>query len=41
MLVSMSEQEFDDVIAVHLKGTFNITRHAAEVLARGGQDGRR
>ena len=31
MLVSMSEQEFDDVISVHLKGTFNITRHAAEV----------
>ena len=29
MLVSMSEQEFDDVIAVHLKGTFNLTRHAA------------
>ena len=26
MLVSMSEQEFDDVIAVHLKGTFNLTR---------------
>jgi NAD(P)-dependent dehydrogenase (short-subunit alcohol dehydrogenase family) len=31
MLVSMSEQEFDDVIAVHLKGTFNVTRHAADV----------
>ncbi|HEV2360129.1 MAG TPA: SDR family oxidoreductase [Acidimicrobiales bacterium] len=30
MLVSMSEQDFDDVIAVHMKGTFNITRHAAE-----------
>ena len=29
MLVSMSEQEFDDVIAVHLKGTFNVTHHAA------------
>jgi len=29
MLVSMSEQDFDDVIAVHLKGTFNISRHAA------------
>ena len=29
-LVSMSEQEFDDVIAVHLKGTFSVTRHAAE-----------
>jgi NAD(P)-dependent dehydrogenase (short-subunit alcohol dehydrogenase family) len=31
MLVSMSEQEFDDVIAVHLKGTFNLTRHAADL----------
>jgi NAD(P)-dependent dehydrogenase (short-subunit alcohol dehydrogenase family) len=30
MLVSMSEAEFDAVIAVHLKGTFNISRHAAE-----------
>lgn len=29
MLVSMSADEFDDVIAVHLKGTFNVTRHAA------------
>lgn len=29
MLVSMSEQDFDAVIAVHLKGTFNVTRHAA------------
>lgn len=30
MLVSLAEQDFDDVIAVHLKGTFNVTRHAAE-----------
>ena len=30
MLVSMSEEEFDAVIAVHLKGTFNVTRHAAD-----------
>jgi NAD(P)-dependent dehydrogenase (short-subunit alcohol dehydrogenase family) len=29
MLVSMSEDEFDAVIAVHLKGTFNVTKHAA------------
>jgi NAD(P)-dependent dehydrogenase (short-subunit alcohol dehydrogenase family) len=29
MLVSMSEEEFDAVIAVHLKGTFNLTKHAA------------
>jgi NAD(P)-dependent dehydrogenase (short-subunit alcohol dehydrogenase family) len=30
MLVSMSEDEFDAVIGVHLKGTFNVTRHAAD-----------
>jgi NAD(P)-dependent dehydrogenase (short-subunit alcohol dehydrogenase family) len=30
MLVSMSEDDFDAVIAVHLKGTFNLTRHAAD-----------
>jgi NAD(P)-dependent dehydrogenase (short-subunit alcohol dehydrogenase family) len=30
MLVSMGEDEFDAVIGVHLKGTFNVTRHAAE-----------
>jgi NAD(P)-dependent dehydrogenase (short-subunit alcohol dehydrogenase family) len=30
MLVSMSEEDFDGVIAVHLKGTFNLTRHAAD-----------
>ena len=29
MLVSMSEEEFDAVVAVHLKGTFNLNRHAA------------
>jgi NAD(P)-dependent dehydrogenase (short-subunit alcohol dehydrogenase family) len=29
MLVSMTEEDFDSVIAVHLKGTFNMTRHAA------------
>ena len=43
MLVSMSEQEFDDVIAVHLKGTFNLTRHAADVwrdAAKAGTDHR-
>jgi len=29
MLFNMSEEEWDTVIAVHLKGTFNCTRHAA------------
>jgi len=28
MLVNMSEEEWDSVMAVHTKGTFNITRHA-------------
>jgi NAD(P)-dependent dehydrogenase (short-subunit alcohol dehydrogenase family) len=28
MLTSMSEEEFDAVIDVHLKGTWNVTRHA-------------
>jgi NAD(P)-dependent dehydrogenase (short-subunit alcohol dehydrogenase family) len=28
-LLKMSEEEFDAVIGVHLKGTFNCTRHAA------------
>ncbi len=30
MLVSMSEEDFDSVIAVHLKGTFAVTKFAAE-----------
>jgi NAD(P)-dependent dehydrogenase (short-subunit alcohol dehydrogenase family) len=29
-LVNMSEEEFDEVIRVHLKGMFAVTRHAAE-----------
>ncbi|MFV2173726.1 SDR family oxidoreductase [Actinomadura sp. LOL_016] len=29
MLVNMSEREWDDVIRVHLRGTFAVTRHAA------------
>lgn len=28
MLVNMSEEEWDSVVAVHIKGTFNVTRHA-------------
>jgi NAD(P)-dependent dehydrogenase (short-subunit alcohol dehydrogenase family) len=39
MLVSMSEEEFDTVITVHLKGTFNITRHAAEVWREAAKAG--
>jgi NAD(P)-dependent dehydrogenase (short-subunit alcohol dehydrogenase family) len=30
MCFNMAEEEWDAVIAVHLKGTFNCTRHAAE-----------
>jgi NAD(P)-dependent dehydrogenase (short-subunit alcohol dehydrogenase family) len=29
VIIAMSEQDFDDVIRVHLKGTFAMTRHAA------------
>ncbi|MFW9987324.1 MAG: SDR family NAD(P)-dependent oxidoreductase [Candidatus Odinarchaeota archaeon] len=29
MIFNMTEEEFDAVIAVHLKGTFNLTKHAA------------
>src|SRR5215471_1617057 len=31
-LLKMDESDFDAVIAVHLKGSFNCTRHAAEVM---------
>ena len=29
MIFKMSEEDFDAVVAVHLKGTFNVTRHAS------------
>src|SRR5581483_5512292 len=32
MLFNMSEEEWDAVIAVHLKGTFNCTRHATRLM---------
>jgi NAD(P)-dependent dehydrogenase (short-subunit alcohol dehydrogenase family) len=35
-LVRMSEDEFDAVIATHLKGTFNCTRHAAPLMKDAG-----
>src|SRR3954470_12565855 len=31
-LLKMDESDFDAVIAVHLKGTFNVTRHAAALM---------
>ncbi len=35
-LVKMTEEEFDAVVAVHMKGTFNCTRHAAPHLKEQG-----
>ena len=39
MLYNMSEEEWDDVISVHLKGTFTVVRHAAPIFRqqRGGR----
>ena len=37
MLFNMTEKEFDDVIAVHLKGTFNMTRHASSYFREKGK----
>jgi NAD(P)-dependent dehydrogenase (short-subunit alcohol dehydrogenase family) len=39
MIFKMSEADFDSVVAVHLKGTFNVTRHASTWWRenRGGQ----
>ena len=38
MIFNMTEAEFDTVIAVHLKGTFNLTRHAAEYFRKKGKE---
>jgi NAD(P)-dependent dehydrogenase (short-subunit alcohol dehydrogenase family) len=35
-LLKMEESEFDAVIAVHLKGTFNCARHAAPIMKEAG-----
>lgn len=35
-LVKMTEQDFDDVVAVHMKGAFNCTRHAAPLMKERG-----
>lgn len=32
MIFNMTEEDFDSVIAVHLKGTFNCLRHAAPLM---------
>ncbi|MGZ6124211.1 MAG: SDR family oxidoreductase, partial [Myxococcales bacterium] len=39
-LLNMSEQEFDLVVAVHLRGTFLVTQAAARVLKAQGKGGR-
>jgi NAD(P)-dependent dehydrogenase (short-subunit alcohol dehydrogenase family) len=35
-LVKMSEEDFDAVVAVHMKGTFNTARHAAPLMKEAG-----
>ncbi len=40
MIVKMSEGDWDSVIAVHLKGTFNMTRHACEYWSDESKAGR-
>jgi NAD(P)-dependent dehydrogenase (short-subunit alcohol dehydrogenase family) len=35
-LVKMTEQDFDDVVAVHMKGAFNCARHAAPLMKEQG-----
>jgi NAD(P)-dependent dehydrogenase (short-subunit alcohol dehydrogenase family) len=35
-LVKMSEDDFDAVVATHLKGTFNMARHAAPLMKEAG-----
>jgi NAD(P)-dependent dehydrogenase (short-subunit alcohol dehydrogenase family) len=35
-LLKMDEDDFDSVVAVHMKGTFNCGRHAAEVMKEKG-----
>ena len=39
MVFNMTEEEWDDVIAVHLKGTFTVVKHAA-ILFRQQRSGR-
>ena len=39
MIFNMTEEEWDDVIAVHLKGTFTLVKHAA-ILFRQQKSGR-
>ena len=36
LFVKMSEEEWDSVIAVHLKGLYSVTRQAAQIFAKQG-----
>ena len=38
MLFNMSEAEWDAIMAVHLKGTFNMTRHASAYFRQMGKE---
>lgn len=38
MIFNMTEEEFDTVIAVHLKGTFNLTKHAGAYFREIGKE---
>lgn len=35
-LLKMTEEDFDAVVAVHMKGAFNCTRHAAPIMKEAG-----
>lgn len=38
MIFNMTEAEFDNVFSVHMKGTFNMTRHVAEYFRKEAKD---
>lgn len=40
MLTSLTEEDWDAVIAVHLKGTFNVTKHACDHWRSEGKSGK-
>jgi NAD(P)-dependent dehydrogenase (short-subunit alcohol dehydrogenase family) len=40
MIFNMEEEEFDAVVAVHLKGTFNCTRHACNYWRAESKEGK-
>jgi NAD(P)-dependent dehydrogenase (short-subunit alcohol dehydrogenase family) len=40
LIVRMDEEDWDAVVAVHLKGTFAVTKHACDYWRRESKDGR-